>query len=220
MSETTVTSLGSGALAREYVSPWALLAIAELDALHTAWNHLAAARVRVARQALVVDDGLKAWRPNPQQVSGSGSGSGESRSAAGSELDYLIGLEARASEAVDQCRWLVLDALKTLPPDWDATRTLFARLRPPEARSCIAWLTPADTAIRRALYLPDDERPVPGNPDCPVCTVRLIRVRPASGLIVCTAGCRCAGEACVCGMLVKERGAPHIWTSEGTPWTT
>ena len=214
------TSHTLSALAREYDShPWALLAIAELESLGRSWTSLAAARVRVARQAQALDDGLKAWRPNPQQVSGGGpSSSVEARTAAGAELDYLHGLEGRASEAVDQCRWLVLDALKTLPESWETTRRAFGRLRASEARSCIAWLKPPDAAIRKALQLGEDLDIAAGNPDCPVCTVRLIRVRPASGLIVCTAGCRCAGDACVCGMLVKERGAPHIWTSEGTPW--
>lgn len=192
--------------------PWALLATADLDALGRSWALLVDARIRVARVVLAADDGVKAWRPNPQPVSGTGAGTADPEPAAAAELDYLHALEARASEAVDQTRWIALDALGEVPDSWTGTRTALARLNANQARSCIAWLKPADAAIRRALQLVDDVTPARGNPECPACTVRLMRVRAASRLIVCTAGCRCQGDTCPCGMPVRDRGAPHIWT--------
>lgn len=195
--------------------PWALTAIADLDALKASWTALAAARVRVAHIALEEAAPVQAWRPRVQ-VSGGG-GPSETPTvveggAAYAELAYIQDLEGRASHAVDQTRWIILDALGILPESWDTTRTLYAHLPANAARSCTAWLRPPDQTIRKALHLGDDLTLAPGNPDCPVCTVRLIRQRPASGLIVCDAGCRCTGDTCPCRMPVRDRGAPHIWT--------
>lgn len=192
------------------VHPWALLTTADLAALRTAWAHLAAARQRVAATSSSI---VQAWRPTIIVTGGAGPTStpparGNTTAA---EDAYLRGLEDQAANAVDQTRWIVLDAVGELPADWDTTQALIGGLRGSHARAALAWITPVNARIRKALQLDDDQTPIRGNPECPHCTVRLLRTRTASGLIQCTAGCRCIGDPCTCRMPVRERGAPHLW---------
>lgn len=204
-------------MATDLPHPWALLAIADLAALHTAWEHLTAARVRVARTAIEEAAPVQAWRPKIQVSGGGGPSTVDSitSTAAAAELDYLHRLEAEASNAVDQARWIALEAFGEVPGSWDTTTAAIGCLDGPHARAALAWITPVNARIRKALHLGDDQALIPGNPECPYCTVRLMRTRTASGLVQCTADCRCLGDPCGCRMPVRDRGAPHLW--ERTP---
>lgn len=200
--------------------PWHLHATAALLSLHAALTHLAAAQERVARVRWRLTDGVQAWRPNSVLVAGGGGIANDGGLLAAASRDnpaapeaaYLASLAERALEGVDGARWLIFAAIRQMPHDWDSTRQAISLVDPGTARAMLAWLRPPDDAVRKALHLDRDEAPIlPANPECPNCTVRLLRLRPASGMVVCTAGCRCRGDGCPCGMLVREQGVPHIW---------
>jgi hypothetical protein len=73
-----------------------------------------------------------------------------------------------------------------------------------------------DAAARVALRVDRTRERLRGNPPCPGCGERLLRVEsacpPAARVVVCTAGCQCTGQqTCPCGMPVRTEWAPHVW---------
>ena len=92
--------------------------------------------------------------------------------------------------------------------------------RPSTARDAYAHLAAADKRIRAALHMPPDHLPMIGNPPCPGCGTRLLRIwtsapDPRDHVVICTADCRCT-NSCGCGMDVRESGAPHVWSGDST----
>lgn len=88
---------------------------------------------------------------------------------------------------------------------------------PPTTASHIArWVAEADQRIRHELGLPPDEQTLPGNPRCPSCRQRLLRVQtsapdPTAWTATCGASCACLGDRCRCGMPTRIAGVEHIW---------
>lgn len=121
---------------------------------------------------------------------------------------------------VDQARWLATSALRQqgmpLGPALAALTRVIGDLDPATAAEVGRYLDHADQAARRYLRIDTDHLPLPGNPKCPVCGVRMLRARrsnPDSSAwpVICAAGCVCTGNTCPCGMTVRQKQAVHIW---------
>ncbi|MFG1847794.1 hypothetical protein [Micromonospora carbonacea] len=177
------------------------------------------------RDANTSDDGdagtIRSWRPG---TGGHGSGHGDPLAEA-----VVAGLTSSTRHArtvdtirdnVDQARWLATSALRhtgmPVGPALAALTGVIDDLDPATAHEVARYLDRADTAARRALHLGDDHLPLPGNPRCPACGVRMLRARRSNPdttawPVICAAGCRCTGNTCGCGMPVKARNVDHIW---------
>jgi hypothetical protein len=191
-------------------SPYNLHAIAALWSLAQAWPMLLTARTHAYTT-------IQAWRPIIQ-VSG---GAGPSSRPPSSDLDhsrasYLDQLYEDGLWSLQQGRWLLLSAGLGCPTTWDGYAKLIGLAPWRTAMDIRLWLASTDDAIRRGLGLLPDLWTLPANPACPHCGVRLLRVQrsapdSADWTIVCTAGCRCRGVGCPCGMLERVEGVGHIW---------
>jgi hypothetical protein len=145
----------------------------------------------------------------------------------------LLDAERVALEAVVDAAWLVASALRRRPllvygaawalwraDEWSRA-TAYLRLALPHcppagARDALEVLDSADAAVRSATRLDRPRRLVPGNPPCPRCHQRMLRIetsapRRSDRVVVCTARCSCRGEDCTCGMEVRAAGVRHIW---------
>jgi hypothetical protein len=205
---------GRPGLAR-VLHPHQLHALAAMHSLRVAWQRLREAQRTVATTTAV--DTVQAWRPRTMVSGGGFSVSGLDTAV----LDSLPAAEGRyLAEVVDQvegdvrqARWLALSDLATLP---GTAAAAIESVAPMTARDIAGWLRNADKRIRRVLLLEPDVSPVQGDPACPVCTVRMLRVQHSAPdhrdwTIVCGIACRCSGDTCPCDMDIRERGAPHIW---------
>lgn len=203
--------------------PHQLHATANLWALRRSWPHLQRAQAAaVAADAESGDAGtLQAWRAGSGRMAASYDGiltAVLNRPAAATATHYGRIME-RAREHVFQAYWLAVSDLgRGLDGHGQLARVAaaIAHVRPATARDIAAELAVADMAIRRALQLLPDQWPLPTSPPCPCCGMRMLRVQvanpdSAAWTVVCTAGCRCVGEACRCGMIVQEQGVAHIW---------
>ncbi len=131
----------------------------------------------------------------------------------GRPVDHLGRL---AESATSTLAWL---AQHTAPGPGDPAARLTAAIPtlPPSTAAHIAqWAVEADQRIRRELALPPDEQPLPGNPRCPSCRQRLLRVHtaapdPTAWTATCGAYCACLGNQCRCGMPTRVAGVEHIW---------
>lgn len=202
--------------------PLRLHAAAALHSLAAAWPHLQ--RAQRAAAAATADDGdrgtLRAWAPN----SGGSGGSGPARSAV---LEAVIRptVEHPVLRLYDQATgavWWIADELGLKQPDTvPATLALLlgvaVRVPPPVAGRLARHADDEDRKIRDLLKLGDDHAPLTGV-DCPACGVRDLAWRtsapPAQRVVVCRAGCLCAGAGCRCGMGVLEAGVAHVWTAD------
>ncbi|MGC4891070.1 hypothetical protein [Micromonospora sp. DT227] len=126
--------------------------------------------------------------------------------------------EVRAN--VDQAWWLLASATRNTPMPTGPALAVISRLVPaadPNTADEVAgYLDRADRALRRTLRLGDDHWPIPGNPPCPGCGVRMLRARtsaPDSSAwpVICAAGCVCLGDTCGCGMDIRVKRTVHIW---------
>ncbi|MEU7609536.1 hypothetical protein [Micromonospora sp. NPDC049204] len=155
------------------------------------------------------------------------------RHASGGHADPVPSLSSSGSrygratdivrENVDQAYWLCASSLRhgalTTGPALAVIGKAIAGLNPSTAGEVARYLADADQAARRTLGVDSDYwGPLPGNPPCPGCGVRLLRARtsaPTSGdwPIVCAAGCLCSGMACPCGMADRTPRVAHIWDS-------
>lgn len=142
----------------------------------------------------------------------------------------LLDAQRTADVDVDTAFWITASATRAHPllrhdPTWDVVGAgrlgyVLAALPgcdPGTAYAVAGLLRHADRAVRRAAGLGDPEAiPVPGNPACPSCSTRMLRIQTSSTrtgdwTVVCGAGCRCDGPHCACGMPTRARGARHIW---------
>lgn len=123
-------------------------------------------------------------------------------------------------EDVDQARWLATSALRQqgmpLGPALAALTRVIPDLDPATAAEVARYLDHADQAARRYLRIDNDHLPLPGNPKCPVCGVRMLRARrsnpdTSAWPVICAAGCLCTGDTCPCGMTARPKRTPHIW---------
>ena len=94
-------------------------------------------------------------------------------------------------------------------------RARVPKIRPEQAADLARWVAEADTRIRTALGLGDDHRLLRGV-QCPRCSTRNMQLRtsvpPDQQVVICGAGCICAGAECLCRMGVRAAGVAHIWT--------
>ncbi|MFI5833198.1 hypothetical protein ACIA5A_05925 [Micromonospora sp. NPDC051300] len=132
--------------------------------------------------------------------------------------------EVRAN--VDQAWWLLASATRDTPMPTGPALAVMSRLipacDPATAHEVTGYLDRADRALRRTLRLGDDHWPIPENPACPACGVRMLRARTsnpdsAQWPVICAAGCLCIGETCPCGMDVRQKRTVHIWPAA---WAT
>lgn len=198
--------------------PYVLHATAALWSLAAAWPLLQHAGHTVGT-AYADDHGyVQAWRPNAGR--GTTTLARDTKLATAAITDGPVALyralEERGRDAITQTRWLLASAGHGRPATWPGLASGINAADPATARDIGRWLWPADDAIRAGLHLPQDHVHIPWNPACPACGVRLLRAHiaapdPSVWTVVCLAGCRCLGDGCPCGMLVQERGVPHIW---------
>jgi hypothetical protein len=145
----------------------------------------------------------------------------------------LLDAPALAMDAVVDAAWILASHLRRRPllvygyawrhasqsSEWGAAhlylRTAMQFAAPAVAGEICGLLEGADCAVRSALRIARDRRQVPGNPPCPCCGQRLLRIDTApprpEWTVTCTAGCRCTGEGCPCGMPAQVEQAPHVW---------
>lgn len=222
-----MTAAASVPRAARVTDPHQLHALAALWSVHRAWTELRHAR-RAAASAAAEDDDrgtLQAWRPGVGRR-GAPAGDQLAGAALGSATTATAGhyqqLAERVRLDIAQTVWLAASELGHTPAGATMVEQLAGSIPQLGVRTCrdiTSWLTGTDRAIRRALDLPPDLRRLPGNPACPVCTVRMLRVQAsaddtAQWTVVCTVPCRCSGEGCPCGMPVRVRGVAHIWDSQ------
>ncbi|MGI5144808.1 hypothetical protein ACQEVC_45575 [Plantactinospora sp. CA-294935] len=190
-----------------------------LHALTAAWS------LQVARQQL--DHAIQCGADQPRDgLRSCAGGSVRSRGGHGDPVGNialaptkLTGNESltRLERATTSTLTWLADTLRlTAGPDpmWRILDGL-PRLQPGTTEQLRRWLVDHDARIRTALGLGPDEQVLPGA-ECPACGRRPMTActaapDPADWTVVCTAGCRCAGQGCGCAMLVQVEGAVHIW---------
>jgi len=85
------------------------------------------------------------------------------------------------------------------------------------AQEALAILDGAADHAWSVLRLDRPHMPMPGNPPCPCCDQRMLRVETSgprnSWAVTCGARCECAGPVseCLCGMVERCAGVRHIW---------
>jgi hypothetical protein len=199
-----------------WTHPHVLHATAALWSLRRSW-----ALLRTAAQDHADADGYSlpsAWHPGSRS-SGAGDGFATAVLTATSTSSHYTRLTEQVTEQAAQARWLVVSALRDRAHTGPSLAVVAAGLPhvdPATAGDISRHLGQADTAIRRTLRIQPDHWPLPGNPPCPLCGVRLLRVQvspsdSADWTVVCTAGCRCRGDRCPCGMAITAQGVRHIW---------
>lgn len=201
--------------------PHVLHARAALWSLSAALTRLHAAAHAAARAAAEQGDAgtLQAWRPGAG-IHAVGRGDqlldAVIRHVGGTTNPYAD----RAHRTADTIRWIGQAALgQAYRPDLDMLGQLLEHLpamRPATAAHLARWLDEEDRAVRRLLGDPDDRQllPVIACPSCHSVGVLALRTSApaAAQVIVCTAGCWCAGQGCGCRMGVEAEGAEHVWT--------
>jgi hypothetical protein len=116
----------------------------------------------------------------------------------------------------------VLDDLFAVTRDarWTWMVTVLPVTRPGIAEAVGITLADADARVRAVCGIEPDRIALPLAPECPACGVRRLRVQnsapnSARWTVVCaSAGCRCTGTDCACGMDVRVRGVGHIWSAD------
>jgi len=167
---------------------------------------------------------IRSWRPGTGGGHGSGHGDplGDAVTASVSRGDTQTRVADTVRDDVDQARWLATSALRhtgmPIGPALAVLTRVIPDLAPDIAGEVARYLDHADKAARRTLRLGDDHLPLPGNPPCPACGVRMLRARrsapnSAEWPVICAARCRCAGTPCPCGMETPTRRVEHIWTA-------
>lgn len=194
-------------------NPYVLHATAALWSLAQAWPLLLSAR----DHAYEAGTTIQAWRPIIQVTGGAGPASrppglgGDNSHAAYLDRLYVDGLWS-----LQQGRFLLASAGLRQPATWAEYAGQIGRCDWRTAMDIKLWLASTDEVIRKALQLQPDLWTLPTNPPCPCCSVRLLRVHraapdSAAWTVICSAGCRCSGDGCPCGMLVPVQGVGHIW---------
>ena len=112
--------------------------------------------------------------------------------------------------------WRLL-ATREMPAPAGYLRIALPHAAPTIAREVAGILNAADLRVRTATHMPRPLAMLPGNPACPGCGQRMLRVETTAPdrtlwAVVCAARCVCAGDDCPCGMPVRERGCPHVWS--------
>lgn len=206
--------------------PSNLHALAHCWSLRRAWAAL--------RDTNTPDDGdagtLRSWRPGTGgNTGGHGDPLGDAVVATVTQGTRHTQTAEIVREDVDQARWLATSALRHQGAPVGPALTMLTRvivdLDPATAHEVGRYLHHADTTARRALRLDVDHLPLPGNPPCPACGVRMLRARRSNPdtdawPVICAAGCRCTGQGCPCGMGVRVRGVDHIWPGATLNLTT
>lgn len=196
--------------------PWTLHAT---TALWSVRRSTAALHQCIASAALDAADGLHGQTYGSRHaVGGHGDGITTGLAQLGQAAHWRH-VDARAREHITQACWLARSDTGQPRDGRDLHAYLADALpaaNPATARDIADHLTAADAAIRRTLRVGPDHWPLPANPPCPTCGVRMLRAvtsAPASRdwTVVCTAGCRCAGNDCPCGMDQPTDRVPHIW---------
>lgn len=149
----------------------------------------------------------------------------------------LLDLARRGATLVDElatdAAWIVASSLRRRPLlVYGAAWTITAR--PTGEHPAVAYLRVAlpyappevadevlgqlDREADHAWSVLRLDRPhtlVPGNPPCPCCDQRMLRVETSgprdTWVITCGARCVCAGDECPCGMGTRVPGVRHIW---------
>ncbi|WP_025620787.1 hypothetical protein [Salinispora cortesiana] len=87
-------------------------------------------------------------------------------------------------------------------------------MQPGTAAALTALLRKLDGRARRVLRVGPDRDPLRGVA-CPACHCRHMHVQTSgpqyAWTVVCSAGCRCVGQGCGCGMPGAVEGVAHIW---------
>jgi hypothetical protein len=144
-------------------------------------------------------------------------------------LDLARTGAGRLAQALEDAAWIVASTRRNDPLRMPDGRTVSVAASPSEAylRAALPG-TPPETAAEvlgvlerfatgcwGTLHLDPPSMPLPGNPPCPCCEMRMLRVRcvgPRSAwTVVCAAGCTCAGTDCWCGMDELMPGTRHVW---------
>ncbi|MEU7843934.1 hypothetical protein AB0B39_23575 [Micromonospora sp. NPDC049114] len=165
---------------------------------------------------------IRSWRPGTGGGHGSGHGDplGDAVTASVSRGDTQTRIAETIRDDVDSARWLATSALRhtgmPIGPALAVLTRIIGDLTPDVAGEVARYVDHADKAARRALRLGDDHWPIPSNPACPSCGVRMLRARrsapdSATWPVICGAGCQCTGTTCGCGMTVQVRRVAHIW---------
>lgn len=204
-------------------SPHHLHARAALWSLTDAWPRLLTAEA--ASAAAEADSGdlgtLQAWRPG-SGVHGAQSGDAlldaVIRHSSPGALNPYAERRRRTEETLIWVAQTVIG--ETVRAGADALARLLRHL--PRTLQDAAlhlgrWVDEQDQAVRRALGDGDDRQGVPVVA-CPHCgTKAALAARtsapPPERVVVCTAGCTCAGPGCGCGMGIEILGARHIWST-------
>lgn len=185
------------------IHPWNTYAVATTWSLRQAWYAF--------HQLDTRDDDAPGIRSVRVGTIGRASGHGDpaatavlNRSAASASYTRTYNI---VNENVGSAYWLVKSALRDRPPTpGSALERLAATLPdvdPATARDAGRHLNRADTALRQYLRLGYDHHDVPGNPRCPDCGHRTLRLWTSAPdrndwAIVCTA-------------LTTPGAVPHIW---------
>lgn len=201
----------------DLVHPHALHALTALWSLRSALAVLDDA-IRAAAEERTHDDGIRSPSVGTRHPSGLPSDPVAAAALLSGGLGGGIGdpYERLRNAIAGTIRWL---AGRAAPGPGDPLGRLIAAastLPPAAAGHIAAWTAECDGRIRRALYLPPDEQALPGNPPCPACRVRLLRVRTSAPdrsawTAMCGGRCICTGQGCTCGMPVLAAGSEHIW---------
>lgn len=202
-------------------NPYVLHATAALWSLAQAWPLLLSARQH-ALAAATDRSYIQAWRPTAGRMGSAGGVFDEALfAAANNDTDggtrwYYERLYQDGLWSLQQGRFLLASAGLRQPATWAEYAGQIGRCDWRTAMDIKLWLASTDQVIRKALQLTPDLWTLPANPPCPSCGVRLMRVQrsapdSAAWTVVCTAGCRCRGDGCPCGMLERVQGVGHIW---------
>ena len=111
--------------------------------------------------------------------------------------------------------WLVAGRLVDEHPAVAYLRVALAHAPRPVVEEVLAMLDREADVAWSTLRLVRPHMPMPGNPPCPCCDQRMLRVETsgprASWAVTCGTGCVCAGDRCPCGMDIGVSGARHVW---------
>lgn len=190
----------------------------QLHAQAALWSLRAARRALHIRTEWTVSiDPTSAWR-SPRYGTRTGTGGhsdpiGSALESAARDVDRYGTLAERTTATL---AWLARGIRATGPGDpLGRIGDALPALLPAAAEQLQLWLAELDARVRQALDLNMLEREPLVGAACPACGVRLLYLQTAAPAacrsVVCAAGCRCAGEACTCGMDEPTAGVLHIW---------